>query len=156
MTLRGTYVTLNTQGLQTKSATAIFTSAYSRYESRVLTVKRAEEHEGCHDFLFSSFHSDYFRYPRGPNDACRTTRLYYRENILEIMAGRFDTRNQQHFIKLIQKSRSILFERDINADACAIILNTLKGCFFFLKTRRTRKIINSNNLMKLCVVSKVK
>jgi len=73
-------------------------------------VKRAEEHEGCHDFLFSSFHSDYFRYPRGPNDACRTTRLYYRENILEIMAGRFDTRNQQHFIKLIQKSRSILFE----------------------------------------------
>jgi len=30
MTLRGTYITLNAQGLQTKSAIAIFTSAYSR------------------------------------------------------------------------------------------------------------------------------
>lgn len=85
---------------------------YVRGSTGVLTVKRAEEHEGRHDFLFSSLHSDYFRYPGGgPNEhGSVTARLYYRENILEIMAGRFDTRNQQHFIKLIQKSRSTLRE----------------------------------------------
>lgn len=30
--------------------------------------ERAEEHEGRHDFLFSSLHSEYFRYPGGPNE----------------------------------------------------------------------------------------
>ena len=67
----------------------------------------------------------------GSKRACRITRLYYCENILEIMAGRFDTRNQQHFIKFIQKSKSIFFERDINASV--INKNVQKECnpFFF-------------------------
>lgn len=48
------------------------------YESRVLTMKRAEEHEGVPRlFLFLSLHSDYFRYPEGPHELALDTALLY-------------------------------------------------------------------------------
>lgn len=73
---------------------------------RVEGVNREESGRtrGCHNFLFSS---PFRLLPLswGSKRARYTARLYYHENILEIIAGRFDTCNQKHFIKLIQSHR---------------------------------------------------
>jgi len=111
------------------------------YESRVLTVNRAEEHEGEPRLSLSlslPLHSDYFRYPRGPHESRHG--FIVRENILEIIAGRFDTRNQQHFIKFIQQSPNAL-AGNINAVASAHRRETREGKMMPSRNRKSHGII---------------